>query len=207
MNKRVLQVGLTALGLLLAACVTVNIYFPAPAMQDAAEKIVKEVWGSEGQKPPAREKSPASPPASPPPPHSRLNPASLLTAFLDILVAPVQAADINVSTAAIRSLKERIRERSGRIIPFMDNGAVGIDAHGKLVLRSEEGLSIHDRAEVRRLLEAENRDREELYQEIAKANDHPEWAGEVRGVFAEKWRQEARSGWWLQSAGGNWQKK
>ena len=32
-----------------SACVTVNIYFPAAAVERAAEQIVKETWGGPGE--------------------------------------------------------------------------------------------------------------------------------------------------------------
>jgi hypothetical protein len=38
--------GLLATLLLLAACVTINIYFPAAEAEEAAEKIVKDVLGN-----------------------------------------------------------------------------------------------------------------------------------------------------------------
>ncbi|MGG7055201.1 hypothetical protein [Nitrosomonas sp. ANs5] len=31
-------------GLLLSACVTINIYFPAAAAEKVADKIIEEVW-------------------------------------------------------------------------------------------------------------------------------------------------------------------
>jgi hypothetical protein len=39
-------------GLLLGACVTINIYFPAAAAEKAADKIIDEVW--QLQKQPAK---------------------------------------------------------------------------------------------------------------------------------------------------------
>lgn len=50
--------GLT--GAALAACVTINIYFPAAATEKAADKIIDEVWqlggptGAPGEKPAAK---------------------------------------------------------------------------------------------------------------------------------------------------------
>lgn len=35
---------LIALSLLVGACVTINIYFPAAAAETAADKIIDEVW-------------------------------------------------------------------------------------------------------------------------------------------------------------------
>ncbi|MFW5432274.1 MAG: hypothetical protein ACKE5M_00805 [Methylophilaceae bacterium] len=33
----------------LAACVTINIYFPAAAAQEVADKIINDVWQIEGE--------------------------------------------------------------------------------------------------------------------------------------------------------------
>ena len=35
---------LTLIGLILSACVTINIYFPAAAAEKAADRIIEEVW-------------------------------------------------------------------------------------------------------------------------------------------------------------------
>ncbi|HRQ05758.1 MAG TPA: hypothetical protein PK580_07310 [Nitrosomonas halophila] len=45
MTKRYLvPVLLIFAGLLLSACVTINIYFPAAAAEKVADKIIEEVW-------------------------------------------------------------------------------------------------------------------------------------------------------------------
>ncbi|MDX8378554.1 MAG: hypothetical protein R8K48_00685 [Gallionella sp.] len=46
MKKSGLVVPLAAL--VLSACVTINIYFPAAAAQKAADKIIGEVWQTQG---------------------------------------------------------------------------------------------------------------------------------------------------------------
>ena len=49
----------------LAACVTINIYFPAAAAEKAADKIIDEVWQLQKDGKPANPGSaPASAPAS-----------------------------------------------------------------------------------------------------------------------------------------------
>ncbi len=45
----------------LAACVTINIYFPAAAAEKAADKIIDEVWQIKDK--PADEQVPAETPA------------------------------------------------------------------------------------------------------------------------------------------------
>jgi uncharacterized protein YdbL (DUF1318 family) len=61
---------------------------------------------------------------------------------------------------------------------------------------------------VQQLVAAENRDRESLYLEIAKANNFPlESVAKIRSIFARSWVEQAQAGWWIQDAQGNWQKK
>ena len=52
--------------LMLASCVTINIYFPAAAAEKAAEKIVDEVWQIKGDANKATEPKPESEPKSAP---------------------------------------------------------------------------------------------------------------------------------------------
>jgi len=178
------------------ACVTVNIYFPAAAVERAADEIVKETWGGRTESAP------------------REQPRSLLPAawkivsvnFIDEVFA--QEADINVSNPAIRALKDSIKNRSNSIKPFMYRGNVGIAKDGLLTVRTIEGLDLKERALVQQLVDAENRDRESLYLEIAKANNFPkESVPKIKSIFAKSWAEQAQSGWWIQDEQGNWKKK
>ena len=183
--------------LILSACVTVNIYFPAAAVQRAADEIVKETWGGSNGK------------------SERVQPQSLLpfaprrTLSLSLTrEAFAQEADINVSNPAIRGLSDSIKRRSGAIKPYMDKGSAGINQSGLLVVRSSEGLNLKERAEVQQLIEAENRDREALYAEIAKANNiPPDAVPKIKGIFAKSWIDQAQTGWWIQDSQGNWKRK
>ena len=51
-------------GLVLSACVTINIYFPAAAAEKAADKIIEEVWQT--QKPASSTSNQAQPAANQP---------------------------------------------------------------------------------------------------------------------------------------------
>ncbi|HEY7221590.1 MAG TPA: YdbL family protein [Candidatus Binatia bacterium] len=181
----------------ISACVTVNIYFPAAAVERAADQIVKETWGGPGE------------PPKPPAPQSRslFSPARV-TAVRFTTEAFAQEADINVSNPAIRALKESIRARSDAIKPYMDRGNIGIARDGLLAVRTTDGLNLKERAEAQQLVEAENRDREALYSEIAKANNiAKESIPKIKSIFAKSWIEQARAGWWIQDAQGSWKKK
>ena len=182
---------------LVSACVTVNIYFPAAAVERAADQIVKETWGG-----------PAKPATPVPQPQSRsLFSRNRLLALSFVSEAFAQDADINVTNPAIRALKDSIKKRSDAIKPYMDRGNIGIAQDGLLTIRSADGLNLKERAEVNQLIDAENKDREALYAEIAKANSIPkENIPKIKSIFAKSWIEQAQPGWWIQS-NGNWQKK
>lgn len=179
------------------SCVTINIYFPAEEVRGAADRIVNEVWGEKASgDQPAKE----TPDQQPPGPSSSLWP---VFGARDVFAAQ----DINVSTPEIRALKEAIKNRSGQLFPYLDSGHVGIGKEGLLKVRSTDGLNLKARGEVNRLIAAENADRERLYVEIARANGFPDQTDEVRAIFADSWREQARPGWFLENARGGWQRK
>ena len=185
------------LAFLVSACVTVNIYFPAAAVERAAEQIVKETWGDSSKPPP--------PPA--PQGQNRYSPWRLVMLSL-VNEAHAQEADINVSNPSIRAIKDSIKARSEAIKPFMDRGNIGIGSDGLLTIRNSDGLNLKERAEIKQLVDAENRDRENLYGEIAKANNiSNESIPKIKAIFAKSWLEQARPGWWIQDSQGNWRKK
>ena len=184
--------------LLVSACVTVNIYFPAAAVERAADQIVKETWGGA-----------AEPGKNVPPPQSRKPHPSGKTLSISFFgIAHAQEADINVSNPAIRALKDSIKQRSDAIKPYMDRGHVGIAQDGLLAIRNTDGLGLKERAEIKQLVDAENRDRETLYAEIAKANNiDKDSIPKIKAIFAKSWSDQARPGWWIQDGSGNWRRK
>jgi uncharacterized protein YdbL (DUF1318 family) len=189
---------LIAAAFFISACVTVNIYFPAAAVERAAEQIVKETWGGPGEPAKAQPKPQSTNPFSP-----------MRTVSLNVIgEAHAQEADINVSNPAIRALKDSIKQRSNAIKPYMDRGNIGIGQDGLLRIRSTDGLNLKERAEAQQLVEAENRDRESLYAEIARANGIPkENVPRIKSIFAKSWIEQAQAGWWIQDGQGNWKKK
>src|ERR671922_281397 len=182
----------------ISACVTVNIYFPAAAVERAAEQIVKETWGGPGE-----------PAQAPPKPQSINRFSPLRLAALNFVgEASAQEADINVSNPATRALKDSIKQRSNAIKPYMDRGNIGIGQDGLLRIRSTDGLNLKERAETQQLVEAENRDREALYAEIAKANNiSKENLPKIKSIFAKTWIDQAQPGWWIQESQGSWKRK
>ena len=181
----------------LLSCVTINIYFPAEEVRNAADRIVNEVWGEPNGQP--AEPQPEAKPAPAPDVGSWLRLPGPTTVYA--------AQDINVSTPEIRAIKEAMKERTGALQPLLQGGQIGLNVDGLLAIRDLAGLDLRSRSQAKRLVGEENSDRLRLYQEIAQANDFPEKADEVKAVFANSWRQQAPAGWYLQDANGDWQPK
>lgn len=199
---------LCSLVFFISSCVTINIYFPAAAVAKAADKIVEEVWG-EKNKQKQEEQQKLDEQKKQNEPHSMIQDDSgSIFSFFGPASAFAQDADIDITTPAIRALKEAIQERAASIKPFMESGNAGISRDGLLAVRNTSGLSLKDKAALTRLIEAENSDREALYAEIAKANNFtPEKIPDVKKIFAESWIKNAKQGWWIQNKDGNWGQK
>ncbi len=188
--------------LFVTACVTINVYFPTAQAVEAADQIIRGVYGEE--------QAPVAPAEKPAPGSSLQLPGShrpLLIGVLEWLVAPAQAnADINIQSPAINTIRASMEARFATLKPFYDNGSVGMTGDGLITVRDLNAVPLRDRKTVNTLVADENRDRNALYKEIARANGHPEWEADIRNTFAKRWVDNAPAGWWYQDGGG-WKKK
>jgi uncharacterized protein YdbL (DUF1318 family) len=197
---------------LLAACVTVNVYFPAAAAEQAADRIIDTVTSQ-----PGGAKSNETTPAKTPP-NSRLTPTGeqpvLLAAagaLMNLLIptAAAQASpNLDVSDPQTRAVTASMQQRFGELKKYFDAGVIGLTADGQVAVRDQNSIALADRAVVARLVTEDNRDRATLYAELAKANKHPEWEPDIRRTFARRWVERgAQPGWYYQDAGGKWVQK
>jgi len=196
---RWITLTLAAAAATLAACVTINVYFPAAAAEKAADRIIEDVWGGEAK---GNEQSSITVPSA----GEVLLAAT--RAALDLLVPPANAqADLDISSPAIRKLTASMESRHGQLAGYYDSGAIGLTADGLVDIRDPNAVPLAERNAVRKLVADENSDRNALYREIAAANGHPEWESDIRSTFAQRWIAKARSGWWYRNAGGQWVRK
>lgn len=122
-------------------------------------------------------------------------------------LSALAAADLEVNTPAINSVKQSMQARHDQLAQFYASGAVGLTRDGNVAMHDASAVPLSERQKVNSLVADENRDRASLYKEIARANNHPEWEAEVRSTFANRWIDKAASGWWYQNNGGAWIKK
>jgi uncharacterized protein YdbL (DUF1318 family) len=194
-----MMVGIVGTALvIMAACVTVNIYFPAAEVQRAADIIVDEVRPE--NVPPSSKPSSSKPQSL----HKRImiHIASL------VLPSAEAAVDIEISTPAIRNLKASLKNRYGSLKPYYDKGVIGETNRGYIEIRDTGKLDLKQKGQIKRLSDDENADRRALYEEIIRANKlESKVLPEVERVFANSWRDNAKgNGWWIQKDDGAWTK-
>lgn len=187
--------------LVLAACVTINIYFPAAEAREAAEKIVDDILGDDAQQPEAGSDDQSM--------DFRSNSQVYAWNLLDLLIPPAEAAvpNFDVNTPAIRKLQASMKQRHSQLKGFYQRGAIGFTQDALVGIRDLSAVPLKQRGQLKNLLKAENKDRNQLYKEIARANGHPEWEKDVRSTFGKTWISNAGKGWWYQNSQGGWVQK
>ena len=133
---------------------------------------------------------------------------AVIAVFLLALAGPVFAqANLKIDTPALAALRKNLRDRHQQLAPFYASGAIGLTRDGSIGLRDANLVPLAQRAQVNALIADANQDRAALYREIARANGHPEWEGEIRATFAQRWIERAQPGWYYQNPSGEWVRK
>jgi uncharacterized protein len=190
--------------MLLSACVTINIYFPAAAAGKVADELIKDIQDNKIEKLPNQ---------TAPEPQSSLSDYQiglykLIDKSVSFVISTAQAADadLSIDSPDIRQITASMEKRFPMLKSFYITGVIGIKADGFLAVRNAANVPLKDRNQVNKLVAAENFDRQALYNAIANANGQPEWAAEIKTTFATRWVSNAQSGWWYQSSGA-WKQK
>jgi uncharacterized protein YdbL (DUF1318 family) len=208
--RRVLPLKIVLASFLVAACVTINVYFPAAAADKAADQVINDITGG------------GSNSGATTPPQGSLVPANtgdepnfLVSAIGNALYVLVPAANaqnadaaLNVSSPAVTRIKQSMGARFGELEKFFASGAIGLTKDGMIDVRDLNAVALPDRATVKRLVSEDNADRAQLYSEIAKASNHPEWEADIKKSFAKRWvATGAKPGWYYQGDDGSWKQK
>ncbi len=214
MTKREVGLPLVALALVaLVACVTVNVYFPEAAVKDLSKQIEEQVQKEAAAK--AAQPAPGETPPQPPATKPEEGPKGGGSAgLLDLLVGATPAfaqgvAAPEVSNPAIRKIIDSRAARIGELNRYKSLAAIGEGNDALVAVRDLNVLpDLKARAEVQRLVAAENRDREELFREIAAAKKvDPSQIPKIRETYAGTLRETARPGDWVQMPDGAWKQK
>lgn len=198
MNKLTLALAAT-LAAFVAACVTINVYFPEAAATEAADRIIDKVRGE----------NPDGASASPPSPEEHSMLPSLGRGMAGFLISDANAqgqVNFDKPSPEKRALEDALAERFPTLKPYYDSGAIGLTDAGLIEIRDRSLIPLRERNTVVQLVAAQNNDWNALYKEIADLNGHPEWLDDIRQTFAKRWIAKADRGWYYRES-GQWKQK
>jgi Protein of unknown function (DUF1318) len=208
--KRRIRLFPAAIFFIIVSCavITVNIYFPEKAVEEAYKNLEKELMTpGKGTQEKKNDGSPAGKPEG----------------FIRFDLVPEAYAQEPGLADKISELVKRMpdvvnayREMGSRIAEtdrLRDSGAVG-EANNGLLIAREGQLSPADK----KVVDSENENRNTVMLGMAKAiiriNRLQENEQNIRQVlpqateeFAKIRRESAKKGWWIQDSNGNWRRK
>jgi hypothetical protein len=203
-------VGILFLILLVAcAMITVNIYFPEKAVEEAYKSLEKDLMapGKGGSDQEPTDKAGAKP-------NSSIKIQLVTSAYAqEAGLAEKIAQTIKKMPDVVNAYKE-MGARIADIDRLRERGAVGEGNNGMLMVRDEKLLTPNDK----KLIAMENENRRVVMNGMAKAiiriNKVPENEQNLKQVvpqaveqFASVRRDSAQKGWWIQDPYGNWTRK
>ena len=199
---------ISILSLLTAACVTVNVYFPVAAAEEAADEFVGQVYQKSIPKILNEEIKPKDSSEENVWEDSPNSSLSWVIKLANIFI-PFAYAEINIdiSSPSIQVLQDNMAERHQKLKRGYDIGAIGITNDGLVTLRNSDKIPLKNLPKIKRWIEEENQERLNLYKEIALENQHPEWESDIKIIFISRWIELAESGWWYQNSKEQWQRK
>jgi hypothetical protein len=189
-----------------AACVTINVYFPEAAAEQAADRIIDKVRGETTEAGDTGNTGALLPSRGP-----IAEPALVVAAryFVSFMIADANAqgtVDFDKPSARKTALENSLANRFPNLKPFFDSGAIGVNETGAIEIRDRNLVPLKDRNALLQLVNAQNNDWDALYKEIASLNGQPDWEDSIRRTFASRWVAKADAGWWYKE-GGAWKQK
>ena len=133
-------------------------------------------------------------------PKAASKPSSSVREFLDP-VAFAEAPQLKVATPEVQRAIDSRRDRFSQLKTYKSQGVIGEDNQGHVAV-------LEGSPEAAPLVDAENRDRETIYQAIVQQNNLPADAiATIRATFAEVQREKADPGEKIQLPSGEWRTK
>jgi len=180
-SRKTLWIAILFSSILIFACVTINIYFPAEKVEAVAGEIVDEIRGKKDidkGKSMKKEKS------------SLLREKTVLA----LTISYAWAEEVtSVSNPTIRALKGRMKARYVQMKPYYQKGVLIENDNGYVSLGKPKGLSLKKKRDLKNLIDAENKDRQILYKEVSKAlKIDPSQTNKVAEIFAKEWKKPVR---------------
>ncbi|MBY0471691.1 YdbL family protein [bacterium] len=191
----------------LGACVTVNVNFPESAAQKATDDYVRDLYKAR-----ERGKSTPTPPAAGK--QSSQNEFIFLdwsigkTAWAAESAAPTEAALFSLNSDKARTIKSNQAGRIDKLVKYKAKGLIGETNAGKVKLMDTGKVAELERNLVNALVQAENKDRDALYEEAVRLNGlSSEGLRNVEKTFARSFQGMSPTGTPIQAPDGSWSHK
>jgi hypothetical protein len=182
-SHRVFRIMVFSAILLIFACVTINIYFPAEKVETVAGEIVEDIRGPASENEKKDENAPEEKQGS----------TGSRPVFASLVSTAYAQEVTEVSNPTIRGLKERMKARYPQLKPWYGKGVLTEGDDGFVKEGDTGAMDIKDKRTLRNLVSAENKDRRQLYSEVAKAlNIDPAQVDKVAAIFAKEWQKSVR---------------
>ena len=175
--------------LMLTACVTINIYFPAAAAEKVADEIIKDIQDNRLEKPQPKVDPQSKPELS----DFQISLYKAIDHAINFAISSAQAAeaDLSIDSPEIRQLTASMEKRFSALQGFYASGAIGIQADGLLAVRDAASVTLKDRNQVNKLVAGENADRQAAVDrhlgkqatelvEVTVVDERAEWADASR---------------------------
>ena len=201
------------------ACVTVIVNFPAEEIEESAEDIIDEVRpedveaippSDDDEKDGARERQQSA--------LLKLRRQSArpvaagfvgwrLPTLLLGAPEPTKESDKVKNDPVVRSIRKQLGKRFPRLLYFYNKSVVGENQEGFVEALPAE-LSLKEKKVLAKLIAAENKDRKNLYKQVARIEKvDPSQIGKIQKIYARRWIKKARKGWWVQNEKKKWVRK
>ena len=115
--------------------------------------------------------------------------------------------EFNVRSASVVILRQNLMERHTQFEPHYWAGAIGYTNNGFVAVRDPGLIPAEARLKIAGLITEENKDRETMYREIARANGRPDWESQLQTIFGSRWIKRAPLGWYIRDSRGQWRIK
>lgn len=135
--------------------------------------------------------------------------------FVPFLLFPVAVAaaatstpiNLDIGTPPVVVVKHSLAQRTSRLIRFYEAGIIGLGNDGMIKIRDASRLTLVQRQIAEKLIDQENPDRNSLIYALAEAHGGAEARAAARVAQVQRWKEQFRSGWWVEDEQGRWQQK
>ncbi|MBK8523221.1 MAG: DUF1318 domain-containing protein [Betaproteobacteria bacterium] len=133
--------------------------------------------------------------------------ASLALSMPATAVPTADQINLDIGTPPVIAVKHQMAQRYSRLVKFYEPGVMGLGSDGMVKLRDTSRLNPTLLKIAEKLIDQENPDRNSLIYAVAESYGGKEAVPVVRELLVKRWKDQFKSGWWMEDEKGNWYQK